>query len=183
MAARARGSKGHEPQRASVIDEQALALIRAGICPWCERRDLRRPAMHINVTHGIGRRELRERLGVTAVTTVTTPEDTAQRRELNSRPERVAQIRQLAAPSGKHRPTAAGRAVMQQSARAIPSRPGRPSPIGQDQRERIRNARARGETYRAIASQEGLGESTVHRIVNGRRDRALALAAGVAQGC
>jgi hypothetical protein len=112
-------------------------LVLAGTCPWCGRTGLIRPARHTTSAHGVDRRRLRELMGVTWTTSICAPEDSARRRELNARPERLARWERSPERTGARDISPVVRERSRELAASIIHRPGRPHPLSSNDEARI----------------------------------------------
>lgn len=154
------------------MDEAEIrSIVAAGMCPWCDKGPWLSIARHTNSAHGVDRKQLRELAGLPWTASICSPEVSARRRELNSRPERIDQLAALTKMTGPHAVSPAGAAVLAANAAAITFRPGVAPKLTDRDRARIRQRRSEGLTLREIALEVGVAESTVHRVLHGRRGR------------
>ena len=79
--------------------------------------------------------------------------------------------RQAAGRGGPREVSPAGREVLRANAAAIPLRPGRKRTITEERRARVRAEVQAGASQTEVAARHGIAESTVSRILWGRKPR------------
>ena len=182
--------------------------ILAGVCPWCERRDLTSPARHTVAAHGIDRYRLRDLMGVARTASICSSEHSARVRERTARMPTSFQRSPLTADEESRilslrregqTTRAIGRALGRgdERVRSVFERAGLPtslkwSPLTADEESRILSLRREGQTTRAIARALRRSDARVlsvleragmltSRISDRKRNAVALLAEGLSQ--
>jgi hypothetical protein len=92
--------------------EQIIAGILQGTCAWCGKGPFKMLAQHVNKTHGINTRRLRDLAGVTYSAVICSPEHHDRLVEINDVSPLLRAAAEGRRASGPHEISAAGRQIM-----------------------------------------------------------------------
>jgi len=158
-----------DPQ-ALLSQEVVREFIEVGICPWCGAGPFGLIASHVVRTHGIGRKELRDRAGLFHSASITSPEVRAKNKERGRRrgyPEEARKgLAEWRASGPKRVESEASKSLRQGLAREV-RKPGN-SNLSSEQKleavERMRSARSASTHERDLHIKQLINETSTPLI-------------------